>query len=57
MVQQSQKENKACFNAHAGGVKLDCPMDSKQTNKMWSLQSLVMLKCKTRASLYVVQYK
>ena len=53
----SQKENKACFNAHAGGVKLDCPMDSKQTNKMWSLQSLVMLKCKTRASLYVVQYK
>ena len=38
-------------------VKLDCPMYSKQTNKMWSLKSLVMLKCETRTSLYAVQYK
>ena len=38
-------------------VKLDCPMYSKQTNKMWSLKSLVMLKCESRTSLYAVQYK
>ena len=29
-------------------------MYSKQTNKMWSLKTLV--KCETRASLYAVQY-
>ena len=29
---------------------------SKQI-KMWSLKNLVMLKCETRTSLYVVQYK
>ena len=38
-------------------VKLDCPMYSKQTNKMWSLKSLVMLKCESRTSLHAVQYK
>ena len=32
-------------------------MHSKQTNKMWSLKSLVMLKYETRTSLYAVQYK
>ena len=26
-------------------MKLDCPMCSKQTNKVWSLKSLVVLKC------------
>ena len=34
-----------------------CPMYRKQTNKMWSLKSLVILKCETRTSLYAVQYK
>ena len=38
-------------------VKLDCPIYSKQTNKMWSLKNLVMLKWVTRASHYAVQYK
>ena len=46
-------------------MKLDCPMYSKQTNlkgvyswnKMWSLKSLVMLKCESRTSLHAVQYK
>ena len=38
-------------------LRIDCPMYSKQTNKMWSLKSLVMLKCETRTSLYAVQYK
>ena len=45
-------------------MKLDCPMNSKQTNfkgayswnKMWSLKSLVMLKCDSRTSLHAVQY-
>ena len=34
-------------------MKLDCPMYSKQTNKMWSLKSLVMLKCESRTNLPV----
>ena len=38
-------------------MKLDCPIYSKQTNKMWSLKSLVMLKCESRTSLHAVQYK
>ena len=46
-------------------MKLDCPMHSKKTNlkgvypwnKMWSLKSLVMLKCVSRTSLHAVQYK
>ena len=38
-------------------LRIDCPMYSKQTNKMWLLKSLVMLKCETRTSLYAVQYK
>ena len=32
-------------------------MYSKQTNKMWLLKSLVMLKCEVRTSLHAVQYK
>ena len=35
----------------------DCPMYSKQTNKMWSSKNLVMLKCQSRTSLHTVQYK
>ena len=35
----------------------ESPMHSKQTNKMWSLKSLVMLKCETRTSLYAVHSK
>ena len=46
-------------------MKLDCPMYGKQThlkgvyfrNKMWSLKSLVMLKCESRVNLQAVQYK
>ena len=38
-------------------MKLDSPMYSKQTNKMWSLKSLVMLKYENRTSLHAVQYK
>ena len=46
-------------------MKLAYPMFSKQTNlkgvyswnKMWSLKSLVMLKCESRTSLHAVQYK
>ena len=47
---ESQKEKKTC-----------CPMYSKQTylsvyswNKMWSLKSLVMLKCESRTSPHVI---
>ena len=32
-------------------------MYSKQINKMWSLKGLAMLKCDSRTSLHVVQYK
>ena len=45
-------------------LKLDCPMYSKQThlkgvyswnkNKMWSLKSLVMLKCGSRTSSHTI---
>ena len=38
-------------------VKLDCLMYCKQTNKIWSLKSLVMLKCESRTSLHAVQCK
>ena len=38
-------------------MKLDSPMYSKQTNKMWLLKSLVMSKCESRTSLHAVQYK
>ena len=31
------------------------PMFSKQTNKMWSLKSLVLLKCESRTSLHAVK--
>ena len=38
-------------------VKLDCTIYSKQTNKMWSLKSLLILQCESRVSLHAVQYK
>ena len=38
-------------------MKLDCPMNSKQTNKMQSLKSLVILKFESRTSLHAVKYK
>ena len=34
--------------------KTDCPMYSKQTNKMWSLKSVVMLKRGSKTSLHAV---
>ena len=43
---ESQKEKKK--------VKLNCPMYRKQTNLMWSLKSLVTLKCESKTSLHVV---
>ena len=44
-------------------MKVDCPRYSNQTNlngvhswnKMWSLKSLVVLKCESRTNLYIVQ--
>ena len=36
-------------------MKLDCPMYSKETNKMWTLKSLVLLKCESRTSLHAAQ--
>ena len=38
-------------------LELDSSMYSKQTNKMWSLKSLVTLKCDSRTSLHAIQYK
>ena len=46
-------------------MKLDCPINSKQTNlkaayswnKMSSLISLAMLKCESRTSLHAIQNK
>ena len=47
---ESQKEKKACFNAH-----FQCDQSKIMgLNKMWSLKSLTILKCEIRASLYVV---
>ena len=46
---ESQKEKKACFNAHF--------QYSLSANKRWSLKNLAMLKCKSRTSLHAVQYK
>ena len=52
-------------HARGGGVKLDCPMYSKQKklegvysgNQMWSLKGLAMLKCESKTSLNAVQDK
>ena len=50
---ESQREKKPCFNAHFQYSQ------SKITglSKMWSLKSLVILKCERRTSLDAVQYK
>ena len=50
---ESQREKNTCFNA-----QFQCSQ-SKLTklNKIWSLKSLAMLKCKSRTSLHAVQYK
>ena len=37
-----------------GKGTLDCPLE---TNKMWSLKSLVILKSESRTSIHAVQYK
>ena len=51
-ITESQKEKKTCFNVHFQSSQ------SKITglNKMWSLQSLAMLKYDRRISLPAVQY-
>ena len=61
---ESQKEKKTCFNAHAGrkwNLNAQCMQTSLKGvyswNKMWSLKSLVMLKCESWTSLHAVQYK
>ena len=57
-TKESQKEKKTCFNVHTGGKwNLTVQCLGKQTNKMWSLKSLVVLKCESRTSLHAVQYK
>ena len=38
-------------------MKRNSSIYSKQTNKIWSLKSLDMLKCDGRTSLHAVQYK
>ena len=50
---ESQREKKTCFNTHFQYSQ------SKITglSKMWSLKSLVILKCERRTSLDAVQYK
>ena len=58
MIQQKvRKKKRSVLMLIHEEVKLDSPMYSKQTNKMWSLKSLVMLKYESRTSLHVVQYK
>ena len=56
MIQQKvrkKKKKKTCFNAHFqySQLKIMGP------NKMWSLKSLAVLKCESRTSQHVVQYK
>ena len=60
MIQQKVRKKKRpvlMFIQERSETKRDCPMYSKQTNKMGSLKSLVTLKCESRTSLHVVQYK
>ena len=55
---ESQKEKKDLFQCKCRRkVKLDCTVHSNQTNKMWSLKCLRILKCESRTSLHAVQYK
>ena len=49
----SQKEKKTGFNAHFQYSQSKI----MGLNKMWSLQSLAILKCESRTSLRAVQYK
>ena len=43
---ESQKEkNDVFYCSYRRKVKLDCAIYNKQANKMWSLKSLVTLKC------------
>ena len=52
-----QIEKKNMKNMPSCMLELDSSMYSKQTNKMWSLKSLVTLKCDSRTSLHAIQYK
>ena len=52
MIQQKvRKKKKTCFNAHFQYSQSKI----MELNKMWSLKSLVMLKCESRTSLHAVQ--
>ena len=53
---ESQKEKITVLMPCRRKVKLECPMYSKQINKMWSLKGLVMLKCKRRVELVYLQH-
>ena len=58
MIQQKIRKKKGpVLTLMQRKKKLDYPMHSKQTNKMWSLKNLLMLKCESRTSLHAVQYK
>ena len=52
-TRESQKEKKICFNAHFQYSQLKI----RGLNKIWLLKRLPMLKCESRTSLHVVQYK
>ena len=50
---ESQKEKKVCFNTH-----FQCSQSKIMgLNKIWSLKSLTLLKCESRTSLHIAQYK
>ena len=46
---ESQKEKKTCFNAHFQHSQ----SNTMGLNKVWSLKSLVMLKCESRTIVYM----
>ena len=56
---ESQKEKKTCFNAYFqySQSKIMDNEGAYSSKNMWSLKSLVKLKCERRTSLHAVQYK
>ena len=58
MIQQKVRKKKGRFQYSCRKkVKLDYPMYNKQTNRMLSLKSLVVLKYEIRTSPHAGQYK
>ena len=60
MIQQKVRKKKRpvliLIQAQSESDPVDCPVYSKQTNKMWSLKSLVTLKYESRTSQHAVQF-